>query len=191
MKYPYFRLVKQVLALLFLALFLTSCVYKNIDGSNNFHSFVNSLVEKSVKKLNENLYITDTVLVSDFVNIDRLENRSKLGFLLSSTLKDRLLANNITVREVELRKHFTIGQNGFNLLSRDASAINRKIADARYAFVGTYTLTTKNLIVFIKMIDLDTGNILSSSQGSVMIDEEIIQLERKADIKQVYTPMVL
>lgn len=191
MKYPYFKIIKQISALLFLATILTSCVYKNIDGSNNFHSFVNSLVEKSVKKLNENLYLTDTVLVSDFVNIDRLENRSKLGFLLSSTLKDRLLANDITVKEIELRKHFTIGSNGFNLLSREVNDINRKITDTRYAFVGTYTLTTKNLIVFIKMIDLTTGNILSSSQGSIMIDEEIIQLEKKTDLTQVYAPMVL
>ncbi|RXJ85679.1 hypothetical protein CRU93_10785 [Arcobacter sp. CECT 8985] len=163
----------------------------NIDGSTSFNRLVDSMVQKTVKKLKKELYLTDTVLVSDFVNIDRLKNRSKLGFLLSSTLKDRLLANNITVKEIELRKHFALGPNGFTALSRDTNEINSTINDARYAFVGTYSITTKTLIVFIKLIDLETGNILLSSQESTIVTDEILDLERKNQIEDVYTPIVL
>ncbi|RXJ97784.1 hypothetical protein CRU98_12300 [Arcobacter sp. CECT 8986] len=185
------KIVKQFLVLLFLAISLNSCVYVNIDGSTSFNRLVDSMVQKTVKKLNQELYLTDTVLVSDFVNIDRLENRSRLGFLLSATLKDRLLANNIIVKEIELRKHFALGPNGFTALSRDTTNIHTKIDDARYAFVGTYSITTKTLIVFIKMIDLETGNIILSSQESTFITDEILDLENTNKMQQVYTPIVL
>ncbi|PHO17355.1 hypothetical protein CPU12_11005 [Malaciobacter molluscorum LMG 25693] len=163
----------------------------NIDGSTSFNRLVDSMVQKTVQKLNQELYLTDTVLVSDFVNIDKLENRSRLGFLLSATLKDRLLANNITVKEIELRKHFALGENGFNVLSRDTNDINTKIDNARYAFVGTYSITTKTLIVFIKLIDLQTGNIILSSQESTFITDEILDLEKTNRMQQIYTPIVL
>ena len=59
------------------------------------------------------------VLVSDFVNLDKLKNRSQLGFLLSSMLKDKLSSLDIIVREIELGKEFEIGNSGFNLLTRE------------------------------------------------------------------------
>lgn len=185
------KLVKQLIALLFLTLFLTSCIYhRNIDGSINFNSLINTMVEKSIEKINKDLSISEAVVVADFVNIDRLKNRSKLGFLLSSTLKDRLLANEIIVKEIELRKDFNININGLNLLSRDINDINKSV-DARYAFVGSYSITTKSLIVFIKMIDLQSGDIVVSSQESTLINEEILDLERQKNIKDIYSPMVL
>ncbi|AXX93628.1 hypothetical protein AMOL_2690 [Malaciobacter molluscorum LMG 25693] len=187
----FIKIIKQISVLLFLILSLNSCVYMNIDGSTSFNRLVDSMVQKTVQKLNQELYLTDTVLVSDFVNIDKLENRSRLGFLLSATLKDRLLANNITVKEIELRKHFALGENGFNVLSRDTNDINTKIDNARYAFVGTYSITTKTLIVFIKLIDLQTGNIILSSQESTFITDEILDLEKTNRMQQIYTPIVL
>ncbi len=187
------KLVKHLVALIFLTIFLTSCIYhRNIDGSINFNSIINTMVTKSIEKINQDLSISEAVVVSDFVNIDRLKNRSKLGFLLSSTLKDRLLANDITVKEIELRKDFNLNITGLNLLSRDLKDVNNSI-DARYAFVGSYSITTKNLIVFIKMIDLQSGDILVSSQESTPINEEILDLERERRTinNVVYSPMVL
>ena len=133
-------------------------------------------------------------MVSDFVNLDRLQNHSKLGFLLSDSLKNSLSARDIIIRQVELGKDFKIGKHGFNVLSRSADEINDTVQYERYAVVGTYSITTKRLILFIKLIELETGNILSSSSGSVIIDKEIRQLERTPDMNKgsgVHAPLVL
>jgi len=178
-------------SLLIMTLF-TGCIHKNIDGSTNFDSLISKLVDDSSVKLKKNLAIDDIVLVSDFVNLDKLQNHSKLGFLLSDTLKNSLSAENIIIREVELGRDFTLGKHGFNVLTREKKRINSEIINAQYAVVGTYSITTKRLIVFIKLIDINTGHILSSSSDSVMINKEIQELEA-TEIKRrrVYNPLVL
>ncbi|WP_419767748.1 FlgO family outer membrane protein [Arcobacter sp.] len=184
-------MIKLFLTSLLLPLLFTSCVYKDIDGANNFQAMLRALVENSYTKLDKNISKDETVLVSDFVNLDNLQNHSKLGFLLSDTLKNSLLSKNILVREVELGNNFQIGKRGFNVLSRNSNKINNQVIDENFAVVGTYSVTTKRLIVFIKLIDVRSGTILSSSTASTLIDEEILDLERTPDSSTVYAPMVL
>ena len=171
--------LKLVLISVFLSVFLSSCAYKNpITGSNNFHSLVSKLVDDSANKIKKNLQGNDIVLVSDFVNLDKLKNKSQLGFLLSSMLKDRLVSLNIIVREVEFGKEFELGKTGFNLLTREKDKIvSDKVTKSRYAVVGTYSITSRSLNVFIKLIDINTGYILSSSYVRTDIDDEILGLE--------------
>ncbi len=164
---------------IFLVFTLSSCVYKNpITGSNNFHYLVSRLVADSVSKIKKNISLQEAVLVSDFVNLDKLKNKSQLGFLLSSMLKDSLVSENIIVREIELGKEFEFGPKGFNLLTRNKDNIlSSKITKEKYAVVGTYSLTSKSLNVFIKLVDIRNGNILSSSYERTEIDDEILGLE--------------
>lgn len=178
------RKLKLIFSLIFLTLFFTSCAFKNpISGSNNFHSLVSKMVDESASKIKKNIPLGDVVLVSDFVNLDKLKNRSQLGFLLSSMLKDKLSSLDIIVREIELGKEFEMGNSGFNLLTREKDRILADKVKTKYAVVGTYSITSKSLNVFIKLIDIQTGNILSSSYARTDIDEEILGLEGTLDKK--------
>lgn len=177
-------------------LFLTACanINMNIDGSNDFQSLVSGMVETSYKKIQKRVSKEEVILVSDFVNIDKLENHSKLGFLLSETLKNSLSSKDIIIREIELAKNFKIGEHGFNILSRNQHEVYDEIVEANFAMVGTYSITSKRLIVFIKLIDIHSGHILSSSSKSVMIDDEISQLEnvpKKRLTRKIYAPVTL
>ncbi len=203
----YLSILKLFLTSIFLIFSLTSCSsvmekialqspsnHKNIAGINNFDSLMKDLVNKSSSRLKKHLSIDDVILVSDFVNLDRLKNRSKLGFLLADHLKNELLNNDIIVREVELSENFQYGKSGFNLLTRNRNEINKKYVDnANYAVVGTYSITTANLIVFIKLIDIRNGNILSSANAKTSVDNEILELEGLTESKSFYVrqPMVL
>lgn len=186
--------LKYLITSLFLASFFTGCFYMNIDGSSNFDRIIASMVESSYKKLKMNIEQDEVVLVSDFVNIDKLQNHSKLGFLLSETLKDVLSNQNIIIREVELGQHFKLGEKGFNVLSRNPNDIYAQIDKERFAVVGTYAITDKRLRIFIKLIDIQTGHILSSASESTIMTSEIEKLEHvpKQNVhSNVYTPMVL
>lgn len=189
-----FKNLRVVLLLSFLTLFLTSCSYhKNpINGTNDFQSLVSKLVDESANKIKESTAIDDVVLVSDFVNLDKLENRSQLGFLLSNVLKDRLVSLDILVREIEFAKEFQLGEKGFNVLNRDIKkVISDKVSTSKYAVVGTYSISSRSLSVFIKLIDIRTGYIHASSFERTAIDEEILQLEGEDERKQVFRPRVV
>ena len=178
MTLSFLRVMKLVIISLLFSILFTSCAYKNpINGNTNFHSLVSKLVDDSSIKIKKNLQANDVVLVSDFVNLDKLKNKSQLGFLLSSMLKDRLVSLDIIVKEVEFGKEFEFGKSGFNLLTREKERILSDKVTSRYAVVGTYSITSRSLNVFIKLIDINTGNILSSSYERTDIDDEILGLE--------------
>lgn len=183
--------MKLFVASLLLPLLFSGCFYMNIDGSNDFDRMVNALVEDSYKKLKMNIEKDEVVLVSDFVNIDQLQNKSKLGFLLSETLKNVLSNQNIIIREVELSQNFEIGEHGFNVLSRDHSEIDSNIYQERFAVVGTYSVTNKRLRIFVKLIDIYSGHILGSSSASTPMNSEIERLEHVPKENYIYRPMVL
>ncbi len=183
------EILKLILISSFLALFFSSCAHKNpITGTNDFHSLISNMVDKSAIKIKKNILLGDVVLVSDFVNLDKLKNKSQLGFLLSSMLKDKLSSLDIIVREIELGKEFEFGKTGFNLLTREKDRIiSDKVTKSRYAVVGTYSISNKSLNVFIKLIDIQTGNILSSSYERMDLDDEILNLEGSSDRKSAPT----
>lgn len=192
--------VINLFSLILLSLFFTSCAYKNpISKVTDFHSMVSDMVKKSSEKIKKNVSYDEVILVSDFVNLDNLKNRSQLGFLLSNILKDRISSLDIIIREIELGKEFEFGNSGFTLLTRELSKVISTDVKSRYAVVGTYSISNKSLNLFIKLIDIDTGNILSSSFARTDIDNEILALEgideardRKEEIKKkVNKPLVL
>jgi hypothetical protein len=183
MTLAFLRVLKLIIISSLFSILFTSCAYKNpINGSNNFHSLVSNLVDDSASKIKRILQSDDVVLVSDFVNLDKLKNKSQLGFLFSSMLKDRLVSQNIIVREVEFGKEFEFGKSGFNLLTREKDRIiSDKVTRSRYAVVGTYSITSRSLNVFIQLIDINTGYILSSSYARTDIDDEILGLEGNSE----------
>jgi len=187
--------LKLILTSMLFSLFFTSCskldMNMNIDGSNDFQSLVNKMVDASYGKIKKNISREQVILVTDFVNIDKLQNHSKLGFVLSESLKDSLSSKDIIIREIELSKNFKFGEHGFNILSRNQNEIYDEVIDADLAMVGTYSITTRRLIVFIKLIDINNGHILSSTSKSVMIDNEIRELEKapkKRKVRKIYAP---
>lgn len=180
----FFKGLRTFSFLAFLTITLASCSYhKNpINGTNDFESLMTQVVDESANKIKDVVASQEIVLVSDFVNIDRLQNKSQLGFLLSSLLKNKLASMDIVVREVEFAKEFQLGDKGFNVLIRDRNKIlSNTVTQARYAVVGTYSITSRSLNLFIKLIDVQTGHILASSFERTAIDEEILELEGEED----------
>ena len=173
------RVFRFYLSLILLTLFLGSCgAYKDpVSKNTNFDSMINDMVKKSAIKIKKNVAYDEVVLVSDFVNLDNLKNRSQLGFLLSNLLKDRLSSLDVIVKEIELGKEFEFGPSGFNLLTREKNRILSDNVKSRCAVVGTYSISNKSLNLFIKLIDINSGNILSSSFARTDLDSEILDLE--------------
>ena len=135
------------------------------------------------------------LFITDFVNISNLKNKSELGFLLSSQLKVAALENcnrDLDIKELTLGKDLKLGQNGSNILSRSVSELkSTTISKKGKILVGTYAITTRKLIIYLKVIDLETGAIQYSKSTSTNLSEEILHLEGIDNRPVIYQPLVL
>lgn len=183
--------LKTTLFIFFSIFFFTSCSsynfsgnYSNDTNSTNLEELVIKLVHNSSPALKSIINSYEIVLVSDFVNLQNLKNTSQLGFLLSDIVKDKLLKLNILVREIKLGKEFTIGENGFSLLSNNSKKIlNNEVQDSNFALVGTYSIRGKNLNLFLKLINIHTGIIQASSYEKAQLNKNTLELETTNKVK--------
>lgn len=172
--------------------------YYQSTGMTNFHILTQNLLKdlsptildiKSKKRIISPLYVTD------FVNIRSLANRSQLGFILSDELKTNITQDlNWPIYQIEFSKYLKVGGNGTSILSRDTDDLKYKnIDDNTYALVGTYAITQRQLLLYLKLINLKNGVILKSATKRLTLTDEIINLEKKKEEiqPQVYQPLVL
>lgn len=178
-------------------------VYLHSTGVTNFTALTHNLLKdlcptiidiKTHKKIIAPLYITD------FVNLTQLDNKSQLGFLLSDELKTNVTQNcNWPIYQIEFTKYLKLGENGTKLLSRDTNDIkNKNINRNTYALVGTYSITQRQLIIYLKLINLKNGVIIKASTKRVTLTDEILNLEHKPrntkkpfDPNSIYQPITL
>ncbi len=110
--------------------FLTGCSLAPIDKSfdktiyetsTDFSDLTDSLMEELSSRTSEiSYYTSDSLIITDFVNINSLDNKSTLGFILSNELKTSLNKRfpNMSLKELTLGKDIKIGSNGVKILSR-------------------------------------------------------------------------
>jgi TolB-like protein len=168
--------------------------YLHLTTTTSFDTLTENLLEQlcptiaSINKSKTPLYVVD------FVNLKDLQNNSELGFMLSDELKTQVTQMcNMPIYAIEYSKYLKIGPNGTKFLSRDLDELNnQKVNKNTYALVGTYAFTQRQLILYLKIIDLTSGVIIKSATEKTLITDEIIHLEKKRKNTQtVYTPMTL
>lgn len=150
--------------------------------------------EKLLMKMNDRLlYIGPQVMdkyiyVVDFMNIKNLDLTSQLGFFLSTEIKSNISHfYGYRVKELEYMKYFKMNESGTKLLSRDTKDVSNNF-EKTYALVGTYAITQRQLILYLKLIEMKSGNILSTTSESIEITDEIIDLEKNNKINTESRP---
>ncbi len=194
--------MKKIFLILITIFLFTSCrsAYYKIDDiinpadGTNFTLMSNKLAVDICPKITS-FHKKYELFITDFVNISNLKNKSELGFLLSSQLKVATLENcnkDLNIKELTLGKDLKLGQKGSNILSRSVAELkSTTISKKGKIIVGTYAITTRKLILYIKVIDLATGNIIYSKSTATNLSEEILKLEGIDNRPVVYQPMVL
>lgn len=125
----------------------------------NYHVFA----DRAIKHIFKDGNAPSKIMVTDFVDVTSLDNHTKLGYVLSNNIKNALTNNYQTsVIEAEVSKYFKISGNGLKILSRDLEKLRETNFNVKYTIVGTYTESRSELIVFVKLIDLETGIIKGS-----------------------------
>ena len=118
---------------------------------------------------NDSKYFSQPTIVSSFVSLDNLKETSKLGRLISESLIHELQVRKWSVVEIKMAQNMAINKDGEFFLSRDIDKI-RKTFRARSIVTGTYTVSEDTVIVNAKVLNIDSGIVLSSGQIAIPLD---------------------
>lgn len=113
------------------------------------------------------------LLVASFVNLDRLDESSRLGRLFSEQVGGRLTNRGYAVVELKLRDSLFFKQGqGALLLSREVHQVVRA-HDAQAVVVGTYTASPTMLYVSLKLVGAQRNLVLAAHDYAVPLDANV------------------
>jgi TolB-like protein len=105
----------------------------------------------------------DAFIVTSFSNLHNLSETSALGRLISENLIHELQVRKWRIFEVRLTKDVIINETGEFSLSRDIMKI-KELYKVAGIVVGTYSITGGHVFVNARVIDINSGIVVSSAQ---------------------------
>jgi TolB-like protein len=113
--------------------------------------------------------LSNTFIVTSFVNLNKLSETSELGRLVAENLIHELQVRKWQVYEVRLTKDISINETGEFSLSRDISKIRERYKIGGMV-TGTYATAGGSIIINARSIDINTGIVASSAQARIPSD---------------------
>jgi TolB-like protein len=118
---------------------------------------------------NDSKYFSQPTIVTSFVSLNNLKETSQLGRLISESLMHELQVRKWSVIEIKMSRDMAINHKGEFYLSRDIDKI-KKTFRARSIVTGTYVVSDDTVIINAKVLNIDSGIILSSAQVAIPLD---------------------
>lgn len=106
---------------------------------------------------------SSTYIVTSFTNLDKLGDTTALGRLVAENLMHGLQIHKWQILEARLTKGIDINAEGEFSLSRDISKLKDEYRISG-VITGTYSLAEGNLTINARVINVDTGIVVSTGQ---------------------------
>lgn len=160
----------KVFVLAATGLLLTGC--QTLDNRyyaiNHNHVAAQQLVGNAKSRLNPR----EPLIAASFVNINNLTESSSLGRSISQQFATVFTTSGYQVVEILLRKDIYVKQDsGEFLLSRELKDISHH-HHAQAVIVGTYAVGETRVYVTAKVINADSGLVISAHDYSIPIDKD-------------------
>lgn len=116
------------------------------------------------------------VLVGTLVNVDRLDESSRFGRIVSEQIAGRMTQRGMRVVELKLRDSVAMrSELGELLLSREL----REVSQAHHAqavLVGTYAVSARQVYVSLKLVLPEGNAVVAAHNYTVPLDEDVRSL---------------
>jgi TolB-like protein len=143
-----------------------------IEGSHSkagrFNSEVIFLADQ-IERNADRKSLDNTFVVTSVTNLNNLSETTSFGRLLSENLIHELQVRKWKVFEVRLTKDIIVNNTGEFSLSRDIQKI-RDVYKIGGIVAGTYSIAEGNIIVNVRVVDINSGIIASSGQIRLPMD---------------------
>jgi len=134
---------------------------------NHNHEAAQQLVNHAKNRLSR-----EPLIAASFVNINNLTESSALGRSISQQFATVFTTNGYQVFELLLRKDIYVKQDsGEFMLSRELKDISHT-HHAQAVIVGTYAIGKTRVYVTAKVINADSGVVISAHDYSLPIDKD-------------------
>lgn len=139
----------------------------NLPPVGNFNDRMKNLADQ----LDKNAVATSpasTYIVTTFTSLDKLDNTAPFGRLISENLMHGLQLHKWQILEARLSKGIDVNAAGEFSLSRDISKLKEEYKISGVV-TGTYSVAEGNLTVNARVIDVNTGIMISSAQTYIPV----------------------
>jgi TolB-like protein len=126
--------------------------------------FMADQIERNVDREN----LDNTFIVTSFSNLNRLAETTSFGRLVAENFIHELQVRKWKIFEVRLTKDIIINETGEFSLSRDIKKI-KEIYMVGGIITGTYSVANGHIIVNSRVIDINTGLVVSSAQSHMPV----------------------
>ena len=134
----------------------------------NFNNRMKNLADQLNKNATINS-LSNTYIVTSFTNLDKLGDSTALGRLISENLMYGLQMHKWQILEVRLTKGIDVNAAGEFSLSRDANKLKDEYKISGVV-AGTYSVAEGNLTINSRVIDINTGIVISSGQTYIPVN---------------------
>lgn len=106
---------------------------------------------------------SSTYIITSFTNLDKLGDTTALGRLIAENLMHGLQVHKWQILEVRLTRGIDINADGEFSLSRDINKLKDEYKVSGI-ITGTYSVAEGNLTINARVINVDTGIVVSTGQ---------------------------
>jgi len=134
----------------------------------NFNDRMKNLADQLDKNA-DSIRLSNIYLVTSFTNLDKLDDTTALGRLIAENLMHGLQVHKWQILEVRLTKGVHVNSAGEFTLSRDVNKLKDEYKISGVV-TGTYSLAEGNLTINARVIDVNTGIVVSSAQTYIPVN---------------------
>lgn len=117
-------------------------------------------------------------VITSFANLNDLGESSNFGRLVGENMLHEMQVRNWAVSDLRLSRSLVINEAGEFSLSRDIKRV-REALPAGQVLTGTYTDTADGVLLSARIIDLSTGEVVSTAQTRFVRDRFVTGLIEK------------
>lgn len=118
---------------------------------------------------------TMPIVVTTFVDNNRLEQTSRFGRMLQEHISSRLTQRGYTVKEIKLADTMSIEQlSGETILSRDLSKLSGT-QEAQAILIGTLSRAKRTLYISSRLVNPTNSVVIASDDYKLCIDDRILE----------------
>ena len=131
----------------------------------DFNDKMKNLADQLDKNAGANS-LSNIYIVTSFTNLDKIDDTMALGRLISENLIYGLQMHKWRIIEIRLTKGVDVNAAGEFFLSRDINKLRDEYKISG-VITGTYSVAEGNLTINARVIDVNTGEVISSGQTYV------------------------
>ncbi len=144
-------------------------IQQSVSPSGVFNSNMMFLADQLDRNLISDVRNKPTILAS-IVSLENLSESSELGRLIREHLTHELQLRNWNISDIRLNRDVVVNDSGEFALGRDVKKLRDNMT-ASSVVTGTYTNSPDGIIVNIRILDFQTGQLISTAQTRLIKDK--------------------